>query len=341
MKRPENNKWLDDALGEVIGSEKSEANFEKWQEAHLEAVEMLTSRAPLEVGPSGEVTDSRSSFLTGRTGQKNLATKRPLDMWRIIMKSKSPFTKLAVAAVVAIACLIGLSLWTGTGTGIALAEVLDRIEQVKAYMYRMSMTVDDKPVSQATILTSQEHGAKINIKVYHPITGQSILLQEMYILPHKKTMTYILPNEKKYSQIEYDETSLERMQKEFNDPGLMVRQILECEHTSLGKSTIDGIDVEGFQTTDPSFADEIFSQVDVKIWVDVETRFPVRLEMDTNKEDKMNNMHAVHAVVYDFQWDISVDSAEFEPVIPDDYTPGQPMMMLVPGKKPVVNEEAE
>jgi len=25
---------------------------------------------------------------------------------------------------------------------------------------------------------------------------------------------------------------------------------------------------------------------------------------------------------------------EFKPVIPDDYTPGQPMMQMLPGKKP-------
>jgi len=44
MKRPENNKWLDDALSKVIGSEKSEPNFEKWKQEHPQAVEMLTSR---------------------------------------------------------------------------------------------------------------------------------------------------------------------------------------------------------------------------------------------------------------------------------------------------------
>jgi len=249
------------------------------------------------------------------------------NIWRIIMKS--PLTKIAIAAVVIIACLIGLSLWRTTGSGIALADVLARIEQVKAYMYQMSMTVDDRPISKATIITSQEHGTKISIEIHHPITEQK-MLQEMYIQPHKKTITYILPNDKKYSQLEYDETSLTRMQKEFNDPGVIVKRILECEHTRLGKSTIDGIEVEGFQTTDPSFAGETFSQVDAKIWVDVSTRLPVRLKIETNKEDKMKNMHAVQADVYDFQWDISVAAAEFEPVIPDDYTPGQPMMILSP-----------
>ena len=45
MKRPENDKWLDDALAKAIGSEKSEPDFEKWQQEHPEAIENLISQA--------------------------------------------------------------------------------------------------------------------------------------------------------------------------------------------------------------------------------------------------------------------------------------------------------
>ncbi len=44
MKRPENNKWLNGALSETIGSKKSRTDFEEWKQKHPEAVEMLTSR---------------------------------------------------------------------------------------------------------------------------------------------------------------------------------------------------------------------------------------------------------------------------------------------------------
>jgi hypothetical protein len=44
MKRPENDKWLDEALSETIGSEKSRTDFEEWKQRHPEAVEMLTAR---------------------------------------------------------------------------------------------------------------------------------------------------------------------------------------------------------------------------------------------------------------------------------------------------------
>jgi len=44
MKRPENDKLLDEALSETIGSKKSRTNFEQWKQKYPEAVEMLTSR---------------------------------------------------------------------------------------------------------------------------------------------------------------------------------------------------------------------------------------------------------------------------------------------------------
>src|SRR4030042_5399767 len=57
-------------------------------------------------------------------------------IWRIIMKS--PITKLATAAVVIIACVIGLSLWRTTGSGILLAEVLARVEQARSVRWTVT-----------------------------------------------------------------------------------------------------------------------------------------------------------------------------------------------------------
>jgi outer membrane lipoprotein-sorting protein len=261
------------------------------------------------------------------------APSTPERIWRIV--TKSPLTKVAVAVVLTIAGVTGLFLWKSTASGIALADVLNRIEQAKAYMYEMSMTVTglyfDKPIlleAHFTVLASREYGVRIKCETSPlPITGQRIN-QEMYILPSQKTITTLMPDEKTYSQTEFDETSLERMSREYNDPRFMVRQMLACEHTSLGKSVIDGVEVERFQTTDPNFVGDAFDQADAKIeiWVDVRTHLPTRLELEVNKEDMMR----MHGLAYGFQWDVSVDGAEFEPVIPDDYTVGQPPMIIGP-----------
>ena len=56
------------------------------------------------------------------------------------------------------------------------------------------------------------------------------------------------------------------------------------------------------------------------MWVDVKTRLPVRFDFTTAYFDQMGDKMSMHLVIHDFQWDVPVDAAEFEPVIPDDYT---------------------
>jgi outer membrane lipoprotein-sorting protein len=262
------------------------------------------------------------------------------ERWRIVMKS--PLSKLAVAAAIAVACVAGLFMWTGTQSSVALADVLTRIQQVSVYMYQMSMTSSGPVIGgkaferelRVTALISRDLGMKLSTEALDPNSGESTL-QEQYMLPHQKAMLTIMPSEKKYMRVEMDETLTERMRKQNNDPSSMVKQILDCDYTSLGRSTIDGIEVEGFRTTDPNYLSGMLGAVDIKIWVDVKTYLPVRAEMDVNlKMGEASNMH-MRGVIHSFQWDVSVDAAEFEPVIPDDYT----TIASGPLKMPPISEE--
>jgi len=244
---------------------------------------------------------------------------------------KSPLTKLATAAIVAIACLIGLSLWRGTESGIALADVLARIEQVKAVRYKWTNEIahhidPNKPYYveiRATSLNSQEHGTKSNWEWPDPNGGESTFSEE-YFLTQKKTMITIQPKQKKYQRVELDDGWVERIQKaniDITDPLAFLKGILKYKYESLGRSTMDGIEVEGFRTTDPNHWGGKNPQVDIKIWVDVKTRLPVRYDSLASEEvNQRGDKMSTHFVMHDFQWDVPVDAAEFEPVIPDDYT---------------------
>jgi len=246
--------------------------------------------------------------------------------WSSIMKS--PLTELAVAAVVVIACVIGLSLWRTTGSGIALADVLARIEQAKAFRYQWNVKITgeepNKPYSSeshVTTLVSQERGKKSKTESLDPKGGESTFT-ELYTFPDKKTMIRITPKEKKYWRVEYDDVTAERLWQ-MNDPRTYLKKILECKYESLGRATIDGIEVEGFQTTDPYFfliGGGI--QIDAKVWVDVKTRLPVRYDFTWPNFDQMGTkiIERGHIVMHDFQWDVAVDATELEPVIPNDYT---------------------
>ena len=263
--------------------------------------------------------------------QDRLAAAWP-NIGSIIMRS--PITKLATAAIVAIACLIGLSLWRGTESGIALADVLARIEQVKAFRCELNrfqlnakMTGDDpnKPYSSETRLTwlrSHEYGSKLIGEERDPNGGWSTFT-ERYRSLDNKTEIIIMPKEKKYSRTEIDVEGAEVWQK-VTDPRTALKKILKTKYESLGRSTIDGIEVEGFRTTDPNWIanSENKVEVDVKMWVDAKTRLPVRYDFTYAWFDQMGDkiIKHDHVVLHDFQWDVVVDASEFEPVIPDDYT---------------------
>lgn len=106
MKTPENNNWLDDALKKTFASEKSEPNFEQWQKQNRQSIEILKSRA------DGE------------------SPKRPQNIGTIIMKNR--ITKLAVAAIIIIAALIGINHLGGSidMASVAWADVVENMKNM-------------------------------------------------------------------------------------------------------------------------------------------------------------------------------------------------------------------
>ena len=241
---------------------------------------------------------------------------------RFIMKS--PKTKPAIAAIIVV--LIGvviISLWPDAGSGVVLADVLAKIEQITAYTYEISITrtrPSQSPTSTestGTALTSRDHGMKMTTETIDPNNERTS--REIYVLLQKRTLVMIEPHKKSYERYKLNDTMLESFREQANDPRSMIKKMLNCEYSSLGESVIDGISVEGFQTTDPAYSqNSAFGQADVKVWVDVETRLPVRSETFVTEE--IDGEVRTHRVLDNFQWNVPVDAAEFEPNIPDDYT---------------------
>jgi hypothetical protein len=276
-----------------------------------------------------------NSFLTVVDGHKKKpsAPSKP-NIWRVIMKS--PITKLAAAAVIIIACMIGLSLWRSTGSGIALADVLARYEQVKAFRSKGNMTINpgrpDRFEIRSSSVMSREYGHKNIMEVREDPNGGWELLGERYFYPQKKTVVQIGHPIKTYFRWQVDEAEAQEQPEslsQYVDPGRLLRDIMACNYESMGRSTIDGFNVEGFRTTDPnyrsSFSRFVFKnpevKVDVKIWVDAKTRLPVRYEERGSGLDEMGIPGVIEYIVTDFEWDIPVTAAEFEPPpLPDGYT---------------------
>ena len=256
------------------------------------------------------------------TQKTESAGDRP-NIWRTIMKTRP--AKLAAAAVILIGVLVLTSVFVETNKSVALAGVIERVEQARAFMYKMEMTVTGsimpggKQEMHGTIIISDEYGMKWEMGILDPNTAEKATT-EMYILPDQKVRIALLPEQKKYQRMEFDDDWLAKVRREKNDPRETLQRMMDCNYTDLGRKEIDGIEVEGFETTDPKysggFPEGVKATLKVTLWVDVETWLPVLWEM----ESKMNEQIQVHCVLSDFQWDIPVVASDFEPVIPEDYT---------------------
>jgi len=289
---------------------------------HLVAIFCAANKSSTSTSPEMDkrvLTDALSACKKPTTSKPAWAGT---NIRRIIMKS--PLTKLAVAAVVMIACVIGLSLWRATGSGIALGDVLAQIEKVSAYRHECDSTLTnlmDPNVpwkSHYTILRSQKYG-------YKTVSDDPNDAVNYYSI-QEKVGFIIRPKQKEYERIDFPGeklTSLAQSQYDYY-AGRVVKKILGCQYESMGRSIVDGVEVEGFRSTDPNYANttdpnharqEEPSQVDVRIWVDVKTRLPVRTEEHITKGKSIWDF-----TTHDYQWDIPVDAADFKPVIPVDYT---------------------
>jgi len=205
------------------------------------------------------------------------------------------------------------------------------------YQTHSSLTRQHKAARNqvSTVLISQDHGIKITTKTIRPDGGESPP-EDVYVLPQNDSMVFIMHEQKMYVRLKFeDDTALEQHKGQNNDPRIIVEQLLKCDHTSLGQSLIDGITVEGFQTTDPNY-DAGFvgisdmmgknEKVDVKLWVDVKTSLPVRLVEDIVKENGVR----VHEVSNNFNWHVVASADDFAPVIPDGYTSSIPEIVIPP-----------
>ena len=284
----------------------------------------------LRVEPRAEVSKKNiEDALAAQRKATGSACSKPA-VWRILMKRK--ITKIAAAAVIIIACFTGLHFWNSTGSGIALADVLTRLEQVTAYMYQMHITrtkagqeITTESGSTGTILVSREYGIRAAYKSADPNKGD-IAVYDSYLLPPKKSIIFVDHKEKNYILFKFEEGKIDYYKEEYNEPHTIIKQFLECDHISLGQSVINGVTVEGFQTTDLYYKGGFFGQddyfvggykkVDVKLWVDVETFLPVRLEEDIVTKAETH----IHQICYDFRWNVILSAVDFEPNIPDDYT---------------------
>ena len=236
--------------------------------------------------------------------------------------AKSRITKLAAAAVIVVAVLFAMNI-IGNG-GVAWGEVLSNIQKVGAFAYRMKLNMvgmrEEKENLELEVegWVSEENG--IRTDTYE----KGRLLNKGYLSLSDQVAVTLIPDQKKYLRMRLTDELFEKLQKEFYDPRKLVEEFLKYDYKKLGRSTIDGIEVEGIESRDPKIAKgvsaeiagEMVGNVVARLWADVENDLPVRLQIEVFSE---NGEKIFDMVTYGYQWDIKLDPREFEPDIPDDY----------------------
>ena len=232
---------------------------------------------------------------TAQQSQKRTTTLGVLR--RTIMKS--PITKIAAAAVIIIAVLIGLHYFGNSinMTGTAYAEVVERLHNARTLTYTVETNtgIEGMPSMRMEIAFKEPGYMRFAMAGGYVSIVDSIQGKGISILPPRKQFYEIgmsnLPNDPAQQNINV----IERL-----------RSLPERADEELGTREIDGRVVQGFRITEEGLINTV--------WIDIQTRDLVLVEME------FLNAPGMSGTMSDFQFDVELDDSLFNLTPPDGYT---------------------
>jgi anti-sigma factor RsiW len=254
----------------------------------------------------------RDAHVTPFQTEPKPALREP-TLRKMIMRNS--YVKLALAAVIIVAVVLGVTEFLGPGSksGVAWAQVLEKAERAPTVVFdateEYSYPQGRKVVLRIKTCRSTEYGDKS--EVYE----EGKLLSIHYWLPRQKVAYVIRPDRKQYARTDMSEG--EAAWGSQDDPRSWLKKILSGKYTKLGRTTINGRAAEGVEC---KLGETAGQDIIMRLWVDVQTTLPVRIE---HEELHMleGQMRPLKSVMENLEWDAQLDEGLFEPNIPADYTP--------------------
>ncbi len=246
----------------------------------------------------------------------------------------SKATRYSVAATIILTA--ALVLWdpldfSGSRHGVVLGDVAQKLSETRTIIHKERRLAwrpgEDKPFLTGEVRKYVSTDFGFVEEQYDPNGG---LLHRLYLLKEQQQAILVFPATRGYIRFAVPERIYGDLCKMATPTGL-VNYFTALPYEKLGRSRFDGLDAEGFQMNhiDCSWLGEgirlLFPLRDVtaRLWVDVETALPVRIEMIVEADrGLLNGFQPVHAefTAYDFQWDAEIPAGTFDPNIPADYT---------------------
>ncbi|MDI6450973.1 hypothetical protein [Anaerobaca lacustris] len=240
-------------------------------------------------------------------------TTTPMTGRRIMIGS---LTKTAAAAAIVLAALIGLNVIETPRSGsVAWAQIADCIKDIDTFIFSLTIRVAEngstdsaeRTEAQWVFYLSGQYGFRMDIVADGNVVS-------WYAGPEGDMLTTVIPAEKTWFKSPIPESERGKMPEEYKDPADYVRRFVARPHKELGRSVIDGVEVEGIEVTDPPTDGESLENAIGRMWVDVETGLPVRIEIEGSADGQSVQW------LMDFKWAEAVNASVFEPNIPADYT---------------------
>jgi outer membrane lipoprotein-sorting protein len=217
---------------------------------------------------------------------------------RTIMSNR--MMKLAVAAVVALAVIGGLSLFTGGGAGKVYANVVDQLHRAHTL------------TCSAVTMTGQEEMPTVRVDIAYKDPGYvrtataDGYVTVAQIVGGKIKGISIVPVTRTFVTIEADHL----VDNQGNNPWLATEQLRALPtqaDEALGRQDIEGRALEGFRVHKGDGT--------TTVWIDPKQGTLARVEM------KFANTPGMNVVLSDFQFDVPLDDSLFRLEPPEGYTP--------------------
>jgi len=236
-------------------------------------------------------------------------TPAPAPTWRDHLSSHR--LRFAVAAALAACVLLGINIMDRDQiSGVVWADVLARVREADSFICRRIEQRKGEPAQEIIEYRSVEFGLR------QDIYQDDQLLAVQYIVPSENMGYALIHRDRTYMQQRYSEEQMRELTRHANAQ-VMVGSFRDLEHRSLGRRRIEGKLAEGIEIIDPPEWVAAFESGSWRLWVDLETQWPVLLEMEgVARGGKVRKTYRLE----EFQWNPSLTAQDFEVEIPAGYT---------------------
>ncbi len=231
---------------------------------------------------------------TAESFSKTLMPSRQHILWRTIMKSR--ITKLAAAAVIIIAVMVGINQFSGPidGASVAFGDILKNIENAKTLAWKTTFVTEGQKPQIARTMVLEPYYMRVELP-----DGK------IWILDHSIGNTLVLDPNRKLAVISSTAKKALELYNTFENFQNMEGFFIE----EVGQKEIDGKLATGFQLTKENENRQIM------VWADPETQRPILIE-ETKKDA---HSCIFHAITTDIVFDVELDQSLFSLEPPQGY----------------------